>query len=108
MAQNLIYFVQQEQQAKKLALTAEVAQLMSALAGQLVQQTPPPQQVPPPTVLQQQDTAPLKLTNASAVTERMDTDMQEKEADQSDVQMDDGDGAHGSGSKGPMEDAKQT
>ncbi len=38
----------------------------------------------------------------------MDMDVQEMEADQSDVQMGDGDGVHESGSKGPMGDAEQT
>ncbi len=108
MAQNLIYFVQWEQQLKQLALPDHMAQLVSALAGQLVQQIPPPQQVLPPTIQPQQDTTPPKPTNATAVAERMDMDVQEKEADQSDVQMDDGDRVHGSGSKGPMGDAEQT
>ncbi len=55
-----IYFMQQEQQVKKPALTAEVAQLMSALAGHPVQQTPLPQQVPPPTVLYSNKTSHLR------------------------------------------------
>ncbi len=46
--------------------------------------------------------------DALAGAEQMDTDMQEKEADQSDMQMGNGDGAQGLGNKEPMEDAVQT
>ncbi len=102
MAQNLIYFVQREQRLKQPALSAEVAQLVNALAG------PQPPQVPPPTIQQQQEVAPPKPTDELAVAERMDMDVQEKGADQGDDLMDDGTGVHESGSKEPMEDAEQT
>ncbi len=106
MAQNLVYFMQREQQLKQPTMPDHMAQLVTAVAGQHPQQTLPPQQVN--TEQQQQDATPLKPTDAPAVAEWMDMDVQEKEADQSDVQMDDGNGVHGSGSKGLTEDAEQT
>ncbi len=111
MAQNLVYFVQQEQQP---TMPAEVAQLMSALSGQpvqmppLTQQTPLLQQVPPPTTQQQPDTTPPHPTDEPTRAEGMEMGVQEKEVGQSNEQMDDGAGVHGSGSKGPTGDAEET
>ncbi len=68
----------------------------------------PQQQVPQPTGPEQQEAAPLPPADTSTGTERMDTGMQEGEADEGDVQMGNGNGVHGSGSTGLMGDAKQT
>ncbi len=108
MAQNLIYFMQQEQQPKQPTVPTNMAQLVTALAGQLMQQTSLLQQVLPPTIQQQPDTMPPPLTDESPRVDGMDTDAQEKEAGQSDEQMDDGTGVHGLGSKGLTKDAEQT
>ncbi len=114
MAQNLIYFVQWEQQPKQLAMPADMAQLLTVLSGQPAQtlpptlQTPPLQQVPPPTAQQQLDTAPPQPTGEPKVAEGMETDAQETEVGQSDKKMDDGAGAHELGSKELTGDTEQT
>ncbi len=108
MAQNLMYFVQREQQPKQPTMPAEVAQLVTALSRVPTQQTLPPQQVLLPTEQQQQGTAPLHPTDEPPRAKGMETDTQEKEVGQGDEKMDDGARAHGSGSKELMGDAEQT
>ncbi len=114
MAQNLIYFMQREQQQKQLTMPDSVAQLMTALTGLQaqtlppMQQTPPPQQVLPPATQQLLATLPLQPTGELPMAEGMETDVQGTEVGQCDDKMDDGSGVHESGSKGPMEGAKQT
>ncbi len=112
MAQNLIYFMQWEQQPKQPTMPTEVAQLMTMLSGKPMQmpppmqQTLPPQQVLPPTTQQQPGTVPPKLTDEPPRAEGMETDVQEKDMGQSDEQMDDRAGVHGSGSTGLTEDTE--
>ncbi len=62
----------------------------------------------PPSKQPQQETAPPQLTNEPPRAEGMETDAQEKEMGQGDEKMDDGAGAHGSGSMELTEDAEQT
>ncbi len=106
MAQNRIYFVQWEQQPMQPTMPTEVAQLVTALSGQLMQQMPLPQKVPPPTAQQQPGTAPPQPTDEPSRAEGMETDVQEKDMGQSDEQMDDRAGVHGSGSTGLTEDTE--
>ncbi len=114
MAQNLIYFTQREKQQKQLAMPNDVAQLMTAFTGHQVQtppsmqHTPPLQQVLPPTSQQPPATLPPQPTGKPPLAEGMDMDAQGTGESQSDKKMDNGSRAHKSGSKGPMEDAKQT
>ncbi len=76
--QNLIYFSEQDKQRQKQpTLSTDVDQLVNTFAGQQ-----PQQQVPPPAGLQPQEVAPLQPANALTGTERMDTDVQDKETDQ--------------------------
>ncbi len=81
-----------------------MAQLVDTIAGQRLMQ-----QVTLPTVQPPLDTAPPHPSDVPARADQMDMDMQGKETDQRDVQMGDNrNGAHRSGSTGPMGDAMQT
>ncbi len=96
MAQNLIYFMQREQQQKKPTMPEAVAQLVTALTRQQapMQPTLPLQQVLPPTAQQQPDTVPPQPTGKPTVAEGMEMDAQEMGAGQSNKKMDDISGVH--------------
>ncbi len=113
-AQNLIYFAEREKQQKQPAMSDAVAQLVTAFTGQQAQTSPPlqqmlpPQHMLPPAAQQQPAALPPQPTGEPPLAEGMDTDVQGTGVGQSDKMMDDGSGAHESGSKELMEDAEAT
>ncbi len=101
--QNVRYFAERDKQRQEQPIgMAAMDQLTSSIAGQQSQQ-----QAPPPAEPQQLGTAPPPPADDSTRAEEMDTGM-ETETNQGDVAMGDGNGAHGSGSTGLTEAAKET